>query len=64
MGIKVTAGASGEVTDATIDSEGPSTYFANLSLAAARQWKFAGSGSWELRFEFRNDGAKVFAEKE
>ena len=64
VGIKVTAGASGEVTDATIDSEGPSTYFANLSLAAARQWKFAGSGSWELRFEFRNDGAKVFAEKE
>jgi cytoskeletal protein RodZ len=64
VGIKVTAGASGEVTDATIDSEGPSTYFANLSLAAARQWKFAGSGSWELRFEFRNDGAKVIAEKE
>ncbi len=63
VGIKVTAGASGEVADATIDSEGPSTYFANLSLAAARQWKFAGSGSWELRFEFRNDGAKVFAEK-
>jgi Protein kinase domain len=63
VGIKVTTGASGDVTDAEIDSEGPSSYFANLSLAAAKQWKFARAGEWELRFEFRNDGAKVFAEK-
>jgi hypothetical protein len=63
VGIKVTADGSGNVTDATINSEGPSTYFANISLAAAKQWKFAGSGEWELRFEFRNDGAKVVAEK-
>src|SRR6202050_1584038 len=60
VGIRVTAGASGEVTEATVDSQGPSEYFANLALGAARQWKFAGSGMWKLRFEFSPDGAKAF----
>jgi hypothetical protein len=53
------------VTDATIDSPGPSSYFANLALQAARQWKFAAtrdiSSDWTVRFEFSPDGTKAFA---
>ena len=66
VGIKVTVDPSGEVTDATIDSPGPSSYFANLALQAARQWKFApahdASSARILRFEFTPDGAKAFAQ--
>jgi TonB family protein len=68
VGIKVSVDPSGSVTDATIDSPGPSSYFANLALQAARQWKFAparGSASpdWNLRFEFSADDTQAFAEQ-
>ncbi|HYB62045.1 MAG TPA: TonB family protein [Methylomirabilota bacterium] len=67
VGIKVTVDPSGNVTDATIDSPGPSKYFANLALQASRQWKFApardGSSDWTLRFEFSADGTKAFAKR-
>ena len=66
VGIKVSVDPSGEVTDATIDSPGPSSYFANLALQAARQWKFApahdASSIRILRFEFTPNGAKAFAQ--
>ena len=66
VGITVTVDASGHVTDAVIDSPGPSTYFANLALQAAQQWKFApsshgGASDWNLHFEFSPDGAKASA---
>jgi TonB family protein len=65
VGIKVSVDASGNVADATIDSPGPSSYFANLALQAAQQWKFAPargtSGDWTLRFEFSADGIKALA---
>ena len=38
--VKVAVGPSGDVTEATLDSPGPSKYFARLALEAARQWKF------------------------
>lgn len=64
VGIKVSVDPSGNVTDATIDSPGPSTYFANLALQAAQQWKFApasdNSSEW-VSFEFSVDGAKASA---
>jgi protein TonB len=68
VGIKVSVDASGSVTDATIDSQGPSSYFANLALQAARQWKFAparssASPDWNLRFEFSTDDTQAFAEQ-
>jgi len=67
VGIKVTVDPSGKVTDATIDSPGPSTYFANLALDAAQKWKFApsrnASSDWTLRFEFTPDGTQAFAEQ-
>jgi TonB family protein len=65
VGVKVSVDPSGDVTDATIDSPGPSSYFANLALQAARQWKFAAtrdiSSDWTVRFEFSPDGTKAFA---
>jgi TonB family protein len=58
---------SGSVARATLDSPGPSKYFADLALEAARQWKFAPakidgqgvSSEWTLRFEFSAAGVKV-----
>ncbi len=65
VGIKVSVDPSGSVTDAAIDSPGPSAYFANLALQAARRWKFAPSPSassdWTLRFEFTADDTQAFA---
>ncbi len=65
VGIKVSVNQSGEVTDAVIESSGPSRYFADLALQAARQWKFAAggnvAGNWVLRFDFTTDGVKASA---
>ncbi len=67
VGIKVSVDPSGNVADATIDSPGPSKYFADLALQAARQWEFEASPEasrdWTLRFEFSPDGTKAFAEQ-
>ncbi len=60
MRIRVTVDPSGEVSSAKVDSLGPSKYFANLAVQAARQWKFkpaqvdgqAVSSVWVLRFQF------------
>jgi serine/threonine protein kinase len=65
--IKVTADSSGNVVLAKFDSRGPSKYFAERTLEAARQWKFNppqvdGRGvpsEWILRFEFTRSGATV-----
>jgi TonB family protein len=65
--IKVTVDSSGNVVLAKFDSRGPSKYFAERTLEAARQWKFNppqvdGRGvpsEWILRFEFTRSGATV-----
>jgi len=66
VGIRVSVDPSGSVTDATIDSPGPSRYFANLALQAARQWKFAparGAPSVRtLRFKFSQNGTEASAQ--
>ena len=63
--VKVTTDNSGNVTDASLDSAGPSQYFANLALKAARQWKFAagsnGSSDWLIRFDFTAAGTTASA---
>jgi len=69
VSVKVQVDSSGNVTDASVDSPGPSKYFANLALGAARGWKFTpasaggdnASGEWILRFQFTQDGAKATA---
>jgi TonB family protein len=67
--IRVAVDTSGNVTDARFKSAGPSRYFANLALQAARKWRFnppetdgkAVESVWLLRFEFQRTGAEVAA---
>jgi TonB family protein len=62
--IAVQVDSSGSVADATIDSPGPSRYFANRALQAARDWKFKPAtidghsvpSKWILQFHFGQDG--------
>ena len=65
VAIRVSVSASGEVSEATVDSPGPSKYFAKLAQQAAQQWKFTptsgAAGDWILRFEFSNAGVKAFS---
>jgi len=65
--VKVAVDSSGHVTAATFDSRGPSRYFAERTLRAAKQWTFQppqvdGQGvrsEWMLKFEFERSGANV-----
>jgi eukaryotic-like serine/threonine-protein kinase len=67
VGIRVEVGPSGNVSGASIESPGPSKYFANAALKAAGDWKFAPAApeeetanrTWILRFEFTRDGARA-----
>jgi len=69
--VSVRVDTSGSVTDAKLDSRGPSRYFGGLAMQAARHWKFdppksngqAVPSEWALRFEFRRTVTKVFAER-
>lgn len=68
VGVQVAVDATGNVTQATLASAGPSKYFANQALAAARHWKFSpprvggepSSSEWILRFEFGRKSTQVF----
>jgi TonB family protein len=68
VSVRVSVDSSGNVQDARLDSPGPSKYFANLALQAARRWSFSPAkvdgrsvaSEWLLRFEFERTGAKVF----
>ena len=67
VSVRVDIDPSGEVTGAKLESAGPSKYFAQLALQAARRWKFAptsggdsnGRREWILHFEFSRTGTKV-----
>lgn len=68
LAIKAHVDASGTVTAADLDAPGPSKYFADSALQAARKWDFtpakldgrAVPSEWLLRFEFTPSGTKVF----
>jgi TonB family protein len=65
--VKVAVDSSGNVTLANFDSRGPSKYFADRALRAAKQWTFKppqvdGQGvpsEWILKFEFERSGTSV-----
>ena len=67
LSIRVDVDPSGGVSNASIDSEGPSKYFANLALKAAQSWKFtppqadgqSAASEWVLHFRFRKSGVEV-----
>jgi TonB family protein len=66
--VDVSVDASGNVSEAKFVSRGPSAYFANRAMAAARAWKFnppkvngqAVPSEWDLRFQFRRTSIDVF----
>ena len=62
VGVRVHVDSSGNVSGAEFDSQGPSKYFAQSALTAARRWRFTpSSGDWILRFEFSRTGPQVSA---
>ncbi len=67
--VNVHVDAAGNVTQATVDNAGPSRYFADLALKAARQWVFTPPeangrsvpSDWQIQFAFTQAGANVTA---
>jgi TonB family protein len=69
VSVKVNVDASGKVTDAAFEAPGPSKYFADAAIRAAKNWTFAPPSSnggkvpsqWLLRFEFAPAGTETFS---
>jgi TonB family protein len=64
--VRVTVDSSGAVVRAVLADPGPSTYFAQLAINAARNWKFAEaqnqpSRHWLVRFVFARAGTTARA---
>jgi TonB family protein len=67
VSVRLAVDENGNVTDATLASAGPSSYFAGKSLEAARHWKFkpaqvdghAAPSNWTLEFQYKRTGIKV-----
>jgi TonB family protein len=65
--VRVSVDATGAVSSAAFDSQGPSKYFANAALEASRRWRFkpaqvngeAVASAWVLAFRFTRDGTEV-----
>lgn len=67
VSVRVKVDPTGNVTAAALDSPGPSKYFADLALHAARRWQFASPeagghsvpSEWLIRFRFSQSGSKA-----
>jgi TonB family protein len=65
--VRVTVDSGGNISNATLDSPGPSRYFAKQALEAAQHWKFkpaqmSGHGvssAWTLQFQFTQTGTDI-----
>lgn len=68
VGIQLQVDAAGNVAQADFVNPGPSQYFADLALKAARRWEFTSpevdgrsvASLWQVRFEFTPSGVKAF----
>ena len=62
INVRVQLNPDGSVSSAALDSGASSQFFANLALKAARDWRFAPSGSNSalLRFDFTNSGSTAY----
>jgi TonB family protein len=68
VSVQVSVDASGNVSQTKFVSAGPSKYFADRAMAAARRWKFtppqvdgqAAASEWVLRFQYGRAGTEVF----
>ena len=71
VAVRVSVNAAGNMTNADFDSAGPSKYFANKALEAARQWSFqpaevggqAVASTWILHFQFGPTGTTIAPEE-
>ena len=69
VSVKVNVDASGKVANAAFEAPGPSKYFADAAIHAAKNWTFAPPSSngqnvpseWLLRFEFTAAGTETFS---
>jgi len=67
VGVRVHVDPSGNVAAAELDGPGPSKYFADLALQAARRWEFTSPevnghsvpSEWLIRFHFSPSGTKA-----
>jgi serine/threonine protein kinase len=67
VGVKVHVDAAGNVSEAALEAHGPSRYFADLSLKAARGWVFSPPeidgrsvpSEWMIQFYFTQSGARA-----
>ncbi len=67
VSVRVRVDPTGNVAEATLDSPGPSQYFADLALNAARRWQFASPevnghsapSEWLIHFQFMPSGPKA-----
>jgi TonB family protein len=67
--VRVDVDPSGNVTGAQFDWAGPSRYFARLSMAAAREWKFRPpdvnaknvASAWIIHFDYTNSATTATA---
>ena len=67
VGVRISVDSAGNVTEAELDSPGPSKYFAHLAMDAAQQWRFEPPkvegrnvlSDWLLHFQFTGQGTKV-----
>jgi TonB family protein len=68
VSVRVQVDPTGNVSEAAVDSPGPSPYFADLALKAARRWQFSSPeaaghsvpSEWLIRFHFTPTGSKAF----
>ncbi len=64
VAVRVQVGSNGSVTAAKLQSPGPSPYFAQFALDAARHWKFSPQpDTWIVHFEFKSSGVAATAER-
>ncbi|HEX4783253.1 MAG TPA: TonB family protein [Candidatus Sulfotelmatobacter sp.] len=69
--VRVEADRSGKVRTAKLKTAGPSRYFAEQALNAAKRWEFAPTqvngqsapSTWLLQFRFRRSGTQASAER-
>lgn len=69
--VRVSVDGAGNVKAATLESPGPSKYFARLATQAAKDWKFAPAqvngqnvaSTWRLLFEFGRKETKAVPER-
>jgi len=71
VGVKVHVDAAGNVSEAALQNGGPSRYFADASLKAARQWMFTPpevgghsvASDWLIQFHYTRGGVEMSSQQ-